>query len=614
MSPLSSIRFKVIVILALLMVVPVLVLGVGGLLYYQHAVKENIDSENLAHAKAMSALTENYVALSQNYLDSIAARPLVISAVKTGDPTYLKVSASYAAMKSQQFQSVFATDASGKVLSYNSEYPDNRYTGEVGKNYSQMPVVSQVLNTSNPYVSDGLKDAVDGTTTVYIGVPVLDNNTVIGTLVGSMDLWNLTSLLLETRTNNDQYISIVNKSGNVMVHSNRSYAENMADFSAFPAVQNVMKGQQGVVEGILSIENEDRLAAYSPISKYGWGVVVSIPSGVAYQPITQSTRYLTTFLIALLLGAILLSIIFGDYITRPLLHISDATAKIPAAGVNELERELPLGRKDELGNVARSVLAMAKTIGLDRERLISARDAMEKEKERAEDEKQRAELYVDIMGHDINNLNQSALANMEIVQSNANLTENEKEMINNAITSVMSSAGIIDNVRKIQKITGEEIHGERVDIDQMIQACINEAHRPEGKTVTIRYSPKKGLYVVGTPLLKEVFCNLIDNSIKYSRDEVEIDILVKETQTEGRRVYETTISDNGYGIPDETKQKLFKRFQRGTTKAHGKGLGLYIVKKLIEKFGGSIQIENRVPGDYSKGTLFTITLPVAEGV
>ena len=183
--------------------------------------------------------------------------------------------------------------------------------------------------------------------------------------------------------NNKQYISIVNRSGNVMVHSNQSYMWNMTNFSILPAVQSVLGGQEGAVEGPFPFENDVRLAAYAPVTKYGWGVVVSLPRDVAYQPITESTRYLVAVLIALLITAIIISVIFGDYITRPLLRISDATLKIPEANIDVLEDELPVGRKDEFGGVARAILSMAKTISLDRARLISGRDVMEKEKERA---------------------------------------------------------------------------------------------------------------------------------------------------------------------------------------------------------------------------------------
>lgn len=119
------------------------------------------------------------------------------------------------------------------------------------------------------------------------------------------------------------------------------------------------------------------------------------------------------------------------------------------------------------------------------------------------------------------------------------------------------------------------------------------------------------MLVMGVPILKEVFCNMINNSIKYSGPDVTVDIIPGESAIMGKKFYSIVIADNGIGIPDEVKVKLFRRFQRGTTKAHGKGLGLYIVRSLLEKFNGSVKVEDRVPGDYSKGTKFTVILPAA---
>jgi signal transduction histidine kinase len=79
----------------------------------------------------------------------------------------------------------------------------------------------------------------------------------------------------------------------------------------------------------------------------------------------------------------------------------------------------------------------------------------------------------------------------------------------------------------------------------------------------------------------------------------------------GKKYYEVSISDNGPGIPDELKAKLFRRFQRWTTRAQGKGLGLYITKMLVERFGGKACVEDRIPGDHTKGSKFIILLPAA---
>ena len=81
----------------------------------------------------------------------------------------------------------------------------------------------------------------------------------------------------------------------------------------------------------------------------------------------------------------------------------------------------------------------------------------------------------------------------------------------------------------------------------------------------------------------------------------------------GRNCYKVSVEDNGPGIPDYMKEKILNRLQRGETKAKGLGLGLYLVKSLVESYHGRVMVEDRVPGDHRKGSRFIVYLPVAEG-
>jgi len=139
--------------------------------------------------------------------------------------------------------------------------------------------------------------------------------------------------------------------------------------------------------------------------------------------------------------------------------------------------------------------------------------------------------------------------------------------------------------------------------------CIKEAQRPSDRTVNINYQPRKGLLVKGSTLLKAVFCNLISNAIKHSTKDVTVDISAMESEKQGKPFYVIAIEDNGPGIPDNLKARLFNRFQRGVTKVTGRGLGLFIVRTLAERFGGSVTVEDKVPGDYSRGSKFIVALP-----
>jgi two-component system, OmpR family, phosphate regulon sensor histidine kinase PhoR len=103
-----------------------------------------------------------------------------------------------------------------------------------------------------------------------------------------------------------------------------------------------------------------------------------------------------------------------------------------------------------------------------------------------------------------------------------------------------------------------------------------------------------------------VFVNLLDNAVKFSRPNGEVLIAVESVDGKAR----ITITDAGVGIPSEDLPRIFERFYR-VDKARsrdvgGTGLGLLIVKHVVEQMGGSVAVESRL-GD---GSRFTIVVPL----
>jgi signal transduction histidine kinase len=585
---LNSIKVKTLLILIPLVILPILLVGIAGTLFYRDVIRQNIWDDNLAQAKALAAYEGSSINYSTLYLKSLATRPLVISDLENNTTSVLNITLQFAS-RNTDFDSLFVTDRSGTIV---ASYPNAWLRGN---NSRERPYVSRALQNSD-YVGAPILNET-GEPVVYVGVPVTDQNgTLLGAMVGEIDTDNLARAFFETLVKNQQYSYMVNGRGNIIIHSNRSYMKSMMDYSPVPAVRDVIKGNEGVAELYNPIEHEQRLAAYAPVKGVGWGIVVSVPVDVVYQPIYRATYALVAAMLALMIITVIIAYLFGNYLVGPIVGISTATNKMTEG--SDYHRYLPLGRNDEIGELARSFDSMSRRIGADKERIL--------------DEKNRAELYVDIMGHDINNLNQSAMGNLELIEDDPNLTEDERKLIRNALSAVRGSAGIIDNVRKIQRINEEQIDVIPEYLNTLIEACVRDMPQPQGKKVVINYTPKPGLTVKGNPLLKEAICNLIGNSIKYSGDEVTIDIKVNRIDRAAGPVYEVAIEDNGHGIPDDVKPKLFRRFQRGTTRAHGKGLGLHIVRSLVEKLGGSVRVEDRVPGDYTKGAKFVLALPAYE--
>jgi PAS domain S-box-containing protein len=232
--------------------------------------------------------------------------------------------------------------------------------------------------------------------------------------------------------------------------------------------------------------------------------------------------------------------------------------------------------------------------------------------------KMQAELYVDLMGHDINNMNHGAMGYLELALETLE-TENrlklaDKVLIEKPMNIMANSSALINNVRKLQQLMAEGIKTRPTDLHKIFRELEATSFHLHDRDVTINFPHVSKYKVKANELLKDVFFNLITNAIKHSDDEMPLTVSVKvePVNDDGKKYYRCAVEDDGPGIPDELKGKLFHRFQRGATKAHGKGLGLYLVRTLVEGYGGKVWAEDRVPGDYRKGARFIVQLPAVD--
>src|SRR5690606_30438494 len=100
--------------------------------------------------------------------------------------------------------------------------------------------------------------------------------------------------------------------------------------------------------------------------------------------------------------------------------------------------------------------------------------------------------------------------------------------------------------------------------------------------------------------LRSILYNLIVNSLKYSSEDKIPEIKISTLRTEEGIIL--SISDNGMGIPENQLEKIFSLFKRYHTKIEGSGIGLYIVKRIIENNGGRVEVESEV----NQGTTFKL--------
>lgn len=158
----------------------------------------------------------------------------------------------------------------------------------------------------------------------------------------------------------------------------------------------------------------------------------------------------------------------------------------------------------------------------------------------------------------------------------------------------------------VQDMPDLPLRKEKTDLHAMLEELLQSHAMLHGKAVHFHLEGEGPAYVMADKLhLETAFHNLVDNAVKYSNNNVQVDMeLVEDPQH-----YLVRIKDNGIGIPPQYMKYIFEKFfrvpQGDSQEVKGFGLGLYYVHSIIKKHGGDIAVQS---GQQS-GTEFVITLP-----
>lgn len=185
------------------------------------------------------------------------------------------------------------------------------------------------------------------------------------------------------------------------------------------------------------------------------------------------------------------------------------------------------------------------------------------------------------------------------------LDEKARQYIAFAVDGAKRMRQIILELLEFSRVGRVNSQKENIDLNLLMnEVCLLQKKAIDEKGAIIKIPHLPSIYQLKSPVL-QVFQNLISNAIKYSREGVPP--VVELTATASDDHWTFSVRDNGIGIEDEYFEKIFVIFQRLHAKDEygGTGIGLAIVKKIIESMGGRIWV-NSEPG---KGSVFTFTIP-----
>ena len=240
---------------------------------------------------------------------------------------------------------------------------------------------------------------------------------------------------------------------------------------------------------------------------------------------------------------------------------------------------------------------------------ISERKLMEQQVKEARSE---SEFLNDLLSHDIMNYTFSAIHFLNKLGKSPKIVDDDRKdliLITKEIQGAFELSSSVRDLSRIKMIDDEDATIK--DVLLVIAEAIEDAKRMfSDKRVVVNLDRStEPRYVQCSDLATSMFTNLLTNAIKYDRhDEIVIDIAIENVIENGQTYWRIGISDNGKGIPDDEKERVFERFHRADTSVSGTGLGLYVVRFIANASGGRVWAENKVQGDHTKGTTMMVLL------
>jgi PAS domain S-box-containing protein len=231
---------------------------------------------------------------------------------------------------------------------------------------------------------------------------------------------------------------------------------------------------------------------------------------------------------------------------------------------------------------------------------------------RVVEEWKRAEFYLDLLNHDMSNINQDMLSRVQLMGLHQTEGSVFKSHLKDLEMSLKRSIKLIKNVKTLNKLANTPVEKGNVEIIGIIQKIIYQLksnNRLNGVDIELK-TDEKNYLVKGGRYADDIFGIVIENGVEVQdngKGKMDIRITQHPTNTDFIR---TEILDQGPGIPDHEKDDLLNREKRMGDKMLT-GVSLLLARILAERYGGKMKIKDRIIGDYRQGACFIIDLKKA---
>lgn len=505
----------------------------------------------------------------------------------------------------EAYDSVHVADAETGLILVSTD-PD-----DLGTDDSKLPYFTGALRSRDWYVGNVHTSRHTGKPIFHVGHVITDgNNRTIGVLAFEVLADEMFGPMLHIGEGLGRKgeVLLVNQNAEILTSLKHplpdgSRAEPLVyRITAEPAVF-AANGEEGLIEA-KDYRGEPVLAAYRHIRVgpgFGWGMVVKRDAAEVFAPVRQSTAYSLYVSLAGIAAVIALTVLIARAFTRPILSLSRASERV-AKG--DLAARAEVAASDEVGRLAATFNAMVERVEhwhAELEEQVRTRTA--------ELETVNAELtrFTYTVSHDLKGPLTTIKGFLGLLESDAaagNIEEMKDDMAR--IASAADKMALLLNelleLAQIGRVINPPQDVPLADLVQEAVEMIGGQIAERGAEVDV--APDLPVVFGDRHRLVEVLGNLIANAVQYMGDQPRPRIEIG-----GHRNDEETtcyVRDNGIGIDPRYHDKVFGLFEKLDHKSEGTGIGLAIVKRIVEVHGGRIWVESEGVGE---GSTFFFTLP-----
>jgi signal transduction histidine kinase len=487
--------------------------------------------------------------------------------------------------------SIMLTDHTGQVI-FSLHRPFGERLPSIGEDRD----VAEALRTGRAYVSDLTASLVSDRPTVRVHFPVTAPGGAVKYLLSAtMAPESFTTALTREDVPARLVVLVLDRTG-------AAVAGNGAPGSGGgqPGPPDLVERARTQPEGFFAstaLDRGARYVAFSRVPSANFTVAVAAPGHAIQSRWFWAVAAGSTLALAVALG---FAAVMADRISRPILAL--------ATSAQALARGEPPATDTASGVAEVDVVraAFVEAAREHRERL--AADAARRE---AEADNRAKDQFLAMLSHELRTPLTSMLGYLGMLRDGKVTADNIDRVLDTLDRNTHLQARLVDDLLDLSRIGAGKLELQRTPVDvrasvrDALDACRADADAAQVKIASAL--PDEPVPVLGDPVrLQQVVGNLLSNAIKFTPDRGAVDVRLDRDGAVARLV----VRDTGHGIAADLLPHLFEPFRQGgdaSARRRGLGLGLAIVRFLVEQHGGTVRADSPGAGC---GATFTVALPL----